>query len=182
MSIRNLSASASGAVKAGCLLIIASLLLISIGGVAAGASELLLSKLDRPTTLKAIVRSDNGKIVGMAATLGNSFLGYRAFAGRLDLRYAGRFEASLLPAAAAKRYLVQMDGAAVYHVENADQFLSRNTGRLFLPADHKPTFVTLKTGKYLDGGKATWICILSAPTLEAFYETRLGHERCDAFR
>lgn len=152
----------------------------SVGVAATG--ELRLSKLERSMTLNAIARADNGKVVGMAATLGNSYLRYRAFSSRLDLRYAGQFKASLMPPANAKRYLNQMDGAAVYDVQNADEFLSENAGRLFLPPNHRPTFVTLKTDRYVDGGKATWICILSAPSLQAFYETRTGHERCDAFR
>lgn len=146
------------------------------------SQEWKLNTLSKPVTLKAIPQSDNGKSIGMAATFGNTYLSYKAFHGRLTLRYVGQFDQSRLPPPNARRYAAGLEGAAIYQVENADQFLADNHGRLFLGTDVKPTFVTLKQGVYVDGKKATWVCVLSSTSVDEFYRTQIGHERCDAFR
>ncbi|WP_395382420.1 hypothetical protein ACHMW4_17285 [Mesorhizobium sp. UC22_110] len=161
---------------------LAAALVISTGGFQVLADGLRLEKLDHAVTQRAVRRSDNGKIVGMAATFGNSFLHYRAFRRRLRLHYVEDFDLSRIPPKETRFYRDAMGGAPVYSVENADEFLAQNRGRTFLPPGNKPTFVTLKTGDYVDGGQVTWICILSAPSLDRFYSDRMGHERCDAFR
>jgi hypothetical protein len=146
------------------------------------APELQLSNLDKPTTLAAVVRSDNGKLVGMQATLGRSYLKYKAFEGQLNLKLAGKFDAAKLPGGRARFFARQMNAAAVYSVENAEEFLTKNKGRLFISPGQKPTFITIKSDKYADGKNAIWICVLSAQSMPEFYRTSLGHERCDAFR
>lgn len=148
----------------------------------ADVPELQLSDLNNPTTLAAVVRSDNGKLIGMQATLGRSYLKYKAFEGQLNLKLEGKFDAAKLPGKRARFFSTQMDTAAVYRVENAEDFLAKNKGRLFISPSEKPTFITIKSGKYVDGKNAIWICVLSAQSMTEFYRTTLGHERCDAFR
>ena len=155
-------------------------MLLGCASVAAG--EYRIDTLAKPVTLKAIPRSDNGKLVGMEVELGNSYLRYHAFKGQLALHYAGRFDASQLPAARQKRYSHGMADGAIYQVENASQFLAENKERLFLGPNVTPTFITIQNGQYVDGKPAVWVCVLSSESMKQYYETQMGHERCDAFR
>jgi hypothetical protein len=148
----------------------------------AHSPELRLNQLDGPITLKAIVRSDNGKLVGMQARLGRSYLKYKAFKGRLELGFEEIFDVDKIAAEGSRRRYVFLDDAIVYRVLNGAQFMAKNTGRVFIPPGHPPTYITIKSAKYVDGANAVWICVLSAPTIAEFYRTLLGHERCDAFR
>ncbi len=163
-------------------LMIGTNMAVLLGCASVASGEYRIDTLSKPVTLKAIPRSDNGKLVGMEVELGNSYLRYRSFKGQLALNYAGRFNASRLPAAKQKRYSHGMEGGAIYEVKNARQFLAENKERLFLGSDVTPTFVTIQNGQYVDGKPAVWVCVLSSESMKQYYETQIGHERCDAFR
>ncbi|QND54570.1 hypothetical protein HB779_21955 (plasmid) [Phyllobacterium sp. 628] len=132
--------------------------------------------------LKAIPRSDNGKTVGMEVTIGPSFLKYRAFKGRLELSRVGKFDAHKLPAKLAPSFTKAMDKADIYRVENATEFTSANPGNFLVTNGNVPTYITVLDGEYVDGKRALMICVLSSASMDGFYQTGLGHERCDAFR
>jgi hypothetical protein len=147
----------------------------------AHSPDFRLNKLDIPITLNAIVRSDNGKLVGMQATLGRSYLKYKAFKGRLELGFEEIFDVGKIAAESRRRRYEYLDGASVYRVLNGSKFMAENTGYTFISGD-KPTYITIKSGRYIDGKNAVWICVLSGQSVAQFYKTLLGHERCDAFR
>ena len=172
----NLSAAFFRRVMTGATMV----MLLGCASVASG--EYRIDTLAKPVTLKAIPRSDNGKLVGMEVELGKSYLRYHAFKGQLALHYVGRFDAARLPAAKQKRYSRGMADGAVYQVENASQFLAQNKERVFLGPDVKPTFITIQNGQYVDGKPAVWVCVLSSESMSQYYEAQIGHERCDAFR
>lgn len=155
---------------------------LSTTAFGADLSGMRPDKVTRDVRLKAIARSDNGKKIGMEATIGKSFLQYRAFKGKLELTPSGKFEVDNLPAQLAPFYLKQMGKADIYRIDNADDFISSNSGKFLVTSGNIPTFVTISNGPYVDGRSAIWICILSSPTVESFYKSGAGHERCDAFR
>lgn len=163
-------------------LTIGTILLMFLGDRAALSKEFKLDQLSNPIKLAAIPRSDNGKLVGMAASFGNSFLRYKAFRGQMNLKYVGKFDENKLPSSKRTRYSFGMAGAAIYQVKDADQFLTKNSRRLFLGSGVKPTFITMQEGRYVDGQKVIWACILSSASIEQYYESQIGHERCDAFQ
>jgi hypothetical protein len=148
----------------------------------AGAGDPHLSELKQPITLNAIARSDNGKAVGMQVTLGDSYLSYKAFKGKLALKLGGKFDARKITLEQYRKRSGPMDGAALYRILNGAEFVSSNPQHRLLSSKGPPTFVTIKYGAYPDGRDALWICVFSAPSAEEFYRTLLGHERCDAFR
>ncbi|GEM_PF-6769600 len=118
----------------------------------------------------------------MKASLGRSYLKYPSFKGKLELSPYDKFDSHKLPPALSKHFATQMDGAEIYRVGNAGEFIEKNPLRTLIPKDKSLTFVTILDGMYVDGKSAIWICILSNPSMENFYATGLGHERCDAFR
>ena len=148
----------------------------------ARAGDLRLNGLKQPVTFDAIARSDNGRAVGMRVTLGDSYLKYKAFNGKLRLQLEGKFDAGQILVEQYRKRSTPMDDAALYRVLNGGQFVSSNAQHRLLSSKGPPTFVTIKKGAYPDGRSAVWICVFSAPSIAEFYKTLLGHERCDAFR
>lgn len=164
--------------------IVAASVLTTLFGVSAALSqEYRLDQLSKPVSMAAIPGTDNGRRVGMSVTFGNSWLHYRAFKGRFELSYVGQFDKSKLPPPARQIYSRGMEGAAIYQVKIANDFRNKSKGGdvLALP-NGAPSFVTIQRGKYVDGKKAIWVCLLSSLSLEQYYDTQMGHERCDAFR
>lgn len=156
--------------------------LFSTASLSADLSSIRPERVTRSIHLKAVPRSDNGKTVGMEVMIGRSFLKYRAFKGRLELSPTGKFDAHKMPAELAPAFKKSMDKADIYRVENATEFTSANSGSFLVTNGNVPTYITMLDGPYVDGRRALMICVLSSPSMDSFYKTGLGHERCDAFR
>jgi hypothetical protein len=81
--------------------------------------------------LRAIARSDNGKRIGMQAILGRSYLKYKAFKGKLELQFEGKFDIKKITEEPKRRTFGYLDGLAIYRIANGKYFVSLNAGHVF---------------------------------------------------
>ncbi|MDK4715925.1 hypothetical protein [Rhizobium sp. CNPSo 4039] len=149
---------------------------------AAKAEGFDLSLLRSPLKLNAIPKSDNGKNIGMSATLTNDGLEYKAIKGKFLLSPYGKFDLQkLLP-----RYqpvYKNADGAFIYTIQNWKEIADSNRDYIYIKAGQIPRYVYTYKGKYVPTGQpGIFVCLVSNPDFENFYQTAAGHMRCDVFK
>lgn len=149
---------------------------------AAKAEGFDLSLLRSPLKLNAIPKSDNGKNIGMNATLTRDGLEYKAIKGKFLLSPYGKFDLQkLLPR--SQRFYKNADGAFIYTIQNWNDIADSNKDYLYIKAGQIPRYVYTYRATYIPTGEpGIFVCLVSNPDFENFYRTAAGHMRCDVFK
>ncbi|MGF9566841.1 hypothetical protein AAIH70_25370 [Neorhizobium sp. BT27B] len=146
------------------------------------ADGLDLAKLQVPLRLTAIPKSDNGKAVGMAATLTKDSLTYKAVKGSLHLMHEGSFDLAKMNERYQSVYK-NADGAHVYAVTNWEEIAASNKHNIHIRDENAPKFVYVYKSKYIPTGqRGIFVCLISNMDFENFMSTGSGHGRCDVFK
>ncbi|MGY5777525.1 hypothetical protein [Rhizobium sp. LEGMi135b] len=149
---------------------------------AANAEGFDLALIRSPLKLSAVPRFDNGKNIGMSATLTRDALEYKAIKGKFLLSPHGKFDLQKLLSRSQPSYK-DADGAFIYSIENWQEIADLNKDYIYIKAGQIPRYVYAYKSKYIPTGQpGIFICLVWNPDFENFYETSLGHMRCDVFR